>query len=36
MLFDGEGVIQVSIQQFYGIEYNDFAVNVAKTALWIA
>lgn len=28
--------IKVSIQQFYGIEVNDFAVTVAKTALWIA
>ena len=28
--------IQVSIAQFYGIEINDFAVSVAKTALWIA
>lgn len=28
--------IRVSIQQFYGIEINDFAVSVAKTALWIA
>lgn len=28
--------IQVSIQQFYGIEINDFAATVAKTALWIA
>jgi len=28
--------IQVSIEQFYGIEINDFAVTVAKTALWIA
>lgn len=28
--------IQVSIRQFYGIEINDFAVTVAKTALWIA
>lgn len=28
--------IKVSIQQFYGIEINDFAVTVAKTALWIA
>lgn len=28
--------IQVSINQFYGIEINDFAVTVAKTALWIA
>ena len=28
--------IQVTIQQFYGIEINDFAVSVARTALWIA
>ena len=28
--------IKVSISQFYGIEINDFAVAVAKTALWIA
>ena len=28
--------IQVKINQFYGIEINDFAVTVAKTALWIA
>ena len=28
--------IQVQIKQFYGIEINDFAVSVAKTALWIA
>lgn len=28
--------IQVSISQFHGIEINDFAVSVAKTALWIA
>lgn len=27
--------IKVSIQQFYGIEINDFAVSVARTALWI-
>ena len=35
----GEGEInpiKVSIEQFYGIEINDFAVTVAKTALWIA
>lgn len=32
----GQNIIQVSIQQFYGIEINDFAVSVAKTALWIA
>lgn len=29
-------IIKVSIGQFYGIEINDFAVTVAKTALWIA
>ena len=28
--------IKVSISQFFGIEINDFAVTVAKTALWIA
>ncbi len=28
--------IKVHINQFYGIEINDFAVTVAKTALWIA
>ena len=28
--------VKVSISQFYGIEINDFAVTVAKTALWIA
>ncbi|MBR0191338.1 MAG: SAM-dependent DNA methyltransferase, partial [Thermoguttaceae bacterium] len=28
--------IQVGIDQFYGIEINDFAVSVARTALWIA
>ena len=34
----GEAInpIKVSISQFYGIEINDFAVTVAKTALWIA
>ncbi len=31
-----EDPIKVSISQFYGIEINDFAVSVAKTALWIA
>ena len=31
-----EGVIKVSISQFYGIEINDFACAVAQTALWIA
>ena len=34
--FDVYNPIQVSIDQFYGIEINDFAVTVAKTALWIA
>lgn len=29
-------VIKVSIGQFYGIEINDFAVTVARAALWIA
>lgn len=28
--------VKVSINQFYGIEINDFAVTVATTALWIA
>jgi len=36
MLIGFEDVIKVSIGQFYGIEINDFAVTVAKTALWIA
>lgn len=37
MMFEDMGnIIKVSIQQFYGIEINDFAVKVAKTALWIA
>ncbi|MBQ0052059.1 MAG: class I SAM-dependent DNA methyltransferase [Treponema sp.] len=34
--YKAEDLIQVSIQQFYGIEINDFAAVVAKTALWIA
>ena len=29
-------IINVSLDNFYGIEINDFAVSVAKTALWIA
>ena len=33
---DSKNPIKVSINQFYGIEINDFAVTVAKTALWIA
>ena len=36
MLMDFGDVIKVSIAQFFGIEINDFAVAVAKTALWIA
>jgi len=36
MLLDLGDIIKVSIGQFYGIEINDFAVTVAKTALWIA
>ena len=31
-----ESPIKVSINQFYGIEINDFAVTVATTALWIS
>ena len=35
--FEGEhNPIKVSISQFCGVEINDFAVTVAKTALWIA
>lgn len=33
---DLKDLIKVHIQQFYGIEINDFAVAVSKTALWIA
>lgn len=36
IMMDMQDTIKVSIQQFYGIEINDFAVKVAKTALWIA
>lgn len=36
IVFDMGNPIKVSIGQFYGIEINDFAVTVAKTALWIA
>ncbi|MBR2546858.1 MAG: class I SAM-dependent DNA methyltransferase [Eubacterium sp.] len=32
----GKNPIKVSINQFYGIEINDFAVTVARTAMWIA
>lgn len=36
IVLDTGDVIRVTIDQFYGIEINDFAVTVAKTALWIA
>lgn len=36
IVFDMGNPIQVSIGQFYGIEINDFAVTVSRTALWIA
>lgn len=37
VLLDTEAdLIKVSLDQFYGIEINDFAASVAKTALWIA
>ena len=32
----GQELIKVQLNQFYGIEINNFAVSVAKTALWIA
>lgn len=34
--FEEVNPIKVSIQQFYGIEINDFAVTTATTALWIS
>lgn len=36
LTLDMRYIIKVSINQFYGIEINDFAVEVSKTALWIA
>ncbi len=36
IVFETGDIIKVSIDQFCGIEINDFAVTVAKTALWIA
>lgn len=37
MRLDTEGdLIKVTLDQLYGLEINDFAVSVAKTALWIA
>ena len=35
-LLNLDGVVKVSIEQFHGIEINDFAVSVAKTAMWIS
>lgn len=36
--FEDVGIspVKVSLDQFYGLEINDFAVRVASTALWIA
>ena len=34
--FEEVNPVKVSIRQFFGIEVNDFAVTVAKTALWIS
>ncbi len=34
--FEKQSPVKVGIHQFYGIEINDFAVTVARTALWIA
>ena len=36
LAWEGLSPVKVSIQQFYGIEINDFAVAVATTALWIS
>lgn len=36
MSFDDISPIKVSINQFYGIEINDFACSTAQTAMWIA
>jgi len=36
VLLNLDGIVKVSIKQFHGIEINDFAVSVAKTALWIS
>ncbi len=33
---EGERELRVKLDQFYGIEINDFAVSVAETALWIS
>ena len=36
MVLEFANPVKVSIKQFAGIEINDFAVTVARTALWIA
>lgn len=36
VLLNLDGILKVSISQFHGIEINDFAVSVAKTAMWIS
>jgi type I restriction-modification system DNA methylase subunit len=36
LLGELENPVKVTIQQFYGIEKDEFAVSVAKTALWIS
>ena len=33
---DSDIRVKVKIQNYYGIEINDFAVSVARTAMWIA
>ena len=33
---EGEVELRIKLDQFYGIEINDFAVSVAETALWIS
>ena len=35
-IFDLGDTVKVKIDQFHGIEINDFAVSVAKTAMWIS
>lgn len=36
LALDEHSPLKVSLNQFHGIEINDFAVNVATTAMWIA
>lgn len=33
---EGDVELRIKLDQFYGIEINDFAVSVAETALWIS